>query len=241
MPRRSPAICSRRWNADRPMIDRLAGALGIDGPQWRALVRTYLRMDFRRGGGPARKDGAPRNRSQLVGIAIVGVFGGGAFALIAAATADVLVSASLLTTYAAATTMMMLLVDFTGVVIAPEDHAILAPRPIGSRTYFAARLAAVGVYVCTLSVANGLIPALVYGVKIGAAAAPATIAAVVLCDLSTAVLVISGYVVLLHWVHPARLKRAMSYVQLLGAAAFYLIYYLATVGLRHAFIERLGA
>src|SRR4051812_35503816 len=240
MPRRSPAICSRRWNADRPMIDRLAGALGIDGPQWRALVRTYLRMDFRRGGGPARKDGAPRNRSQLVGIAIVGVFGGGAFALIAAATADVLVSASLLTTYAAATTMMMLLVDFTGVVLAPEDYTILAPRPVGSRTYFAARLAAVGAYVGVLSVATSVVPVVVYAWRRGVLAGGAALTAVLLCDLCTTVLVISAYVTLLRWVHPSKLKRAMSYAQLLGATAFYLVYYLATVGFRHALLDRLG-
>ena len=55
--------------------------------------------------------------------------------------ADPLMSASLLTTYAAATTMMLLLVDFTGVVVSPDDYGILGPRPVGSRTYFAARLA----------------------------------------------------------------------------------------------------
>src|SRR4030095_16980534 len=113
------------------MIDRLAGALGIDGVQWRALVRTYLRMDFRAAGGPARP-GGERGRSQMLGIAIVGATGGAAFAFVAAATAALLMSASLLTTYAAATTTMMLLVDFTGVVLAPEDYAILATPPVSS-------------------------------------------------------------------------------------------------------------
>jgi hypothetical protein len=35
------------------------------------------------------------------------------------------------------------------------------------------------------------------------------------------VLVITGYVGLLHWVHPARLRRAMSYLQLVAAMSFY--------------------
>src|SRR5262245_21587825 len=222
------------------MIDRLAGALGIDGVQWRALVRTYLRIDFRASGGPARQHRAERTRSQIIAITVVGAIGGGAFALVAATTADVLVSASLLTTYAAATTMMMLLVDFTGVVLAPEDYAILAPRPIGSRTYFAARLAAVGAYVGVLSVATSAIPVVVYGVKAGPLAGAAALAGVLLCDLCTTVLVITAYVTLLRWVHPSKLKRAMAYVQLLGATSFYLLYYLATAGFRHAFLDRLG-
>src|SRR5689334_8107463 len=182
------------------MIDRLAGALGVDARQWRALVGTYLRMDFRRGGGPARRGKAGRSRSQIAGIAIVGAIGGGAFGLIAAGTANLLMSASLLTTYAAATTTMMLLVDFTGVVLAPEDYAILAPRPVGSRTYFAARLAAVGAYVGVMSLANAVFPAIVYAVKVGALAGPATLAAVLLADLCTTVLVISAYLSLLRWV-----------------------------------------
>jgi len=222
------------------MFDRLAGALGIDGAQWRALVATYLRMDFRATGGPARKNGRVRNRSQILGIAMVGAVGGGAFGLIAAGTPDLLMSASLLTTYAAATTIMMLLVDFTGVVLAPEDYAILAPRPVSSRTYFAARLAAVGAYIAVLSVATAAIPVLVYAVKGGVLAGAAALVAVLLCDLCMTVLVISAYVTLLRWIHPSKLKRAMAYVQLLGATSFYLVYYLATVGFRHSFLDRLG-
>jgi len=221
------------------MFDRLAGALGIDGVQWRALVRTYLRMDARAVGGPTKRRGERRSR-QLTGIAIVGALSGSVFAVVAASTADVFISASLLTTYAAATTMMMLLVDFTSVVLAPEDYAILAPRPVGSRTYFAARLTAVGFYVAVLSLSIAAIPAVVYGVKAGALAAAATLAAVLLCNLSTTVVAISGYVTLLRWVHPSKLKRAMAYVQLLGATAFYLVYYLATAGFRHAFLDRVG-
>lgn len=221
-------------------MDRLLEALGIDARQWRALLRTYVRVDFRPSGGPVARRGGRRGGSQLAGLLVIGAIGSAAFGLVAASTADVMLSASLLTTYAAATTMMMLLVDFTGIVIAPEDYAILAPRPVASRTYFAARLAAVCFYVGALSLVNGLVPAIVYAHKTRLPALPATLAAVLLCDLTTAVLVIAGYVTLLRWVHPAKLKRAMSYLQLLGAATFYGVYYLATVGFRHAFLDRLG-
>jgi hypothetical protein len=222
------------------MIDRALESLGVDAVQWRALIRTYVRIDFRATGGPAKRGRERGGGSQIVGLVIVGLIGSVAFGFVAAGLPDLMLTASLLTTYAAATTMMMLLVDFTGVVIAPEDYAILASRPVGSRTYFAARLAAVGVYVATLSLASSLLPALVYAVKAGPLALPATLAAVVLCDLSTAVIVISGYVTLLRWVHPAKLKRATSYVQLLGAATFYLVYYLATIGFQDAFLQRLS-
>jgi hypothetical protein len=223
------------------MIDRLLAALGIDAVQWRALARTYVTMDFRAAGGARRRHGGGRGgASPLVGILIVSGIGSVAFAFIAAATPDTLLSASLLTTYGAANTMMLLLVDFTGLVISPDDYGILGHRPVGSRTYFAARLAAVAVYVGAISLAIALVPAAVYAVRLGPRAVPATFLAVVSCDLATAVLVITGYVALLRHVHPARLRRALSYLQLVAAMSFYLTYYIATTAFRGAFLDRTG-
>jgi len=210
-------------------FDRLLGALGIDARQWRALVIVYLRIDFRPAGGAERRGRKGRpGASPLAGLLFVSVIASAAFALIAGNMANAVVSASLLTTYSAASTIMLLLVDFVGVVLSPDDYGILGPRPVGPRTYFAARLASVAAYVGAVSLVSASLPALVYGLRIGPAAAVAAIAAVVLCNLSTATIVINGYVTLLRWVHPARLRRAMSYLQLGGAMAFYVIYYLAT-------------
>lgn len=223
------------------MLDRLLTALGVDAVQWRALARTYVAIDFRPTGGAVRQDGKPRSGvAPLSGLLFISAIGGAAFAFIAAAAPDPLISASLLTTYAAANTMMMLLVDFTGIVVSPDDYAILGHRPVGSRTYFAARLAAVCVYVAAISLALGLFPAIVYGVRLGALAVPATMLAVLLCDLSVAVLVITGYVGLLRWVHPAKLRRAMSYLQLAAATSFYVMYYLATTAFQSAFLTTLA-
>jgi hypothetical protein len=103
--------------------------LGIDAVQWRALTLTYVTMDFRGAGGAAKPHARARRflGSPLSGLMFVGAIGGVAFAFIAAATADTLLSASLLTTYAAANTMMMLLVDFTGIVVSPDDYSGTAP------------------------------------------------------------------------------------------------------------------
>jgi hypothetical protein len=142
-------------------------------------------MDFRApGGAVGRADQSRRGASPLYGLLFISGIGSLAFAVVAAMTDDTLVSASLLTTYAAANTMMLLLVDFTSVVVSPEDYNILGHRPVGSRTYFAARLAAIGVYVGGVSGVLGLAPALVYGVKFGILAGAATLLAVLICGLS---------------------------------------------------------
>jgi hypothetical protein len=223
------------------MLDRLLAALAIDAAQWRALTRTYIILDFRSAGGAMRHAQQGRHGgSPLYGLLFVSGIGSVAFAFVAASVADPLMSASLLTTYAAATTMMLLLVDFTGVVVSPDDYGILGPRPVGSRTYFAARLSAIAVYVGSIGLVMALLPAIVYTIKLGAVAGGAAVLAVVLCNLATAVLVVSGYVALLRWVHPARLRRAMSYMQLVAAMTFYLMYYLASRAFQSAFLAQIG-
>ena len=162
-----------------------------------------------------------------------------AFSVIIANASNTLLGVSLLTTYAAANTMMLLLVDFTGSVLSPDDYGILGPRPVESRTYFAARFAAVAVYVGVVSVTIAVLPALVLAARVGLLACVATIAAVLLCDLCGAVLVINGYLLLLRWIHPSRLQRATSYLQLVGATSFYLLYYVMTRTFQGAMLERL--
>jgi len=199
-------------------------------------------MDFRSSGGAVRP-GARRARfggSPLIGLLVVSGISSMAFAALAGAIPDELLSASLLTTYGAASTMMLLLVDFTGLVISPDDYGILGHRPVASRTYLAARMAAVGVYVAAISIAIALLPSIVYAARGRLLAAPATMLAVLTCNLSTSVIVINVYVALLRWIHPARLRRAMSYFQLVAAMSFYVLYYLATRAFQSAFLERIG-
>jgi hypothetical protein len=213
--------------------------LGIDAVQWRALVRTYLRLEMRGAGGAVRRDRARTSVSPLAGLVFVSGIGSVAFAVVIANASNTLLAVSLLTTYAAANTMMLLLVDFTGTILSPDDYGILGPRPVESRTYFAARFAAVTVYVGVVSVTIAVLPAIVLAVRAGLLAGVATVAAVLLCDLCGAVLVINGYVLLLRWIHPSRLQRATSYLQLVGATSFYLLYYFMTRTFQGAMLDRL--
>src|SRR5206468_11146967 len=126
------------------MLDRLIRGFGVDPIQWRSLVMVYLRMDFRATGGATTQQATGRKRGYpLFGIALVTGMGGALFAILAVRVPDILISASLLTTYGAINTVMVLLVDFTGLVVSPDDYAVLGHRPVSSRTYFAARLTAI--------------------------------------------------------------------------------------------------
>ncbi len=225
------------------MIDRAVEALGVDPVQWRALVRTYLRMDFRAGGGATTRSGSSRpRRNPLIGVAIITGFGGAMFATLAIRIPDLLVSATLLTTYGGVNTVMLLLVDFTGLVVSPDDHGVLGHRPVSSRTYFASRLTSILAYVGFISAVLALLPAICYAFwwHLGIAGLAATFAAVLLCDISVTVIIITVYAMMLTIVHPHRLRRALSSLQLVSMMGFYVAYYLSLEGFRNSFLFRLS-
>lgn len=225
------------------MIDRMIDALGVDPIQWRALVRTYLRMDFRAGGGATTRTGTGRARGHpLVGVAIITGLGGAMFATLAARIADLLVSATLLTTYGGINTVMLLLVDFTGLVVSPDDYGVLGHRPVSSRTYFASRLTSILAYIGFVSAVLALLPAVCYAFwwHLGIGGFVSTLAAVILCNASATIVIITVYAMMLTLVHPHRLRRALSYLQLVSMMGFYLAYYLSMEGFRNSFLFRLS-
>jgi hypothetical protein len=225
------------------MLDRLIRGLDVDPIQWRALVMVYLRMDFRATGGATTQQATGRTRGYpLFGIALVTVMGGALFAILAIRVPDTLVSASLLTTYGAINTVMVLLVDFTGLVVSPDDYAVLGHRPVSSRTYFAARLTAILAYITTVSTLLAVLPSFAYAFwwHLGLTGLVATFAAVILCDVCATILIITTYVVMLEVVHPRRLRRAFSYLQLVSMMGFYGAYYLSMQGFRDSFLSQVS-
>jgi hypothetical protein len=225
------------------MLDRILARLGVDAVQFRALVTAYLKTDWRASGGAVRAHQQGRGSGPaILVLLVVMAIGSVVLAVMAAITQDTFLSAAMLTTYGAANAMLLLLVDFTSVVVSPEDYAVLGHRPIESRTYFAARLTSVATYIGAMSLVLASAPAVTFAFvrRLGVLVIPATLAAVTLCNLVATVLIIAGYIALLGHVHPARLRRATSYLQLIVSMLFYVVYYLATIGFQHSFLERTG-
>jgi hypothetical protein len=225
------------------VIDRALTALGVDPVQCRALTATYLRMDMRRTGGAVRPREERRfGGSALSGLLIINVFTSIALAFVTAILHDLFTAAVLLTTYCALNIALLLLVDFTGLVVSPDDYRVLGSRPIESRTYFTARLGAVLVYVVAISLAQVFLPGLAvwFWRGHGVAGFAALGVAVVLCNACTTVLVIVGYTSLVSHIHPRRLSRALSYLQLAASTLFFGGYYLVNMALQHSAMARLA-
>ena len=206
------------------MIDRWLLRFGVDPMQFRALLRTTLKVDFRSGAvHPTRRKPGKRRFPAMLQIALIHGFLGLVLSFLVIENANVFFTATVLIGIVMFSIATSVLVEFQAVIIQPEDYEVLAPRPVGSRTYFAARMANLLAYLGLTSAAIGVFPSLVYTVRhgfqplLGLASMLAILASAVLVSL----LVIFLYVNLMRVVHPNKLVRVFSYLQLVQSFLVY--------------------
>ena len=108
---------------------------------------------------------------------------------------------------------MAVILDFQSVVISPKDYPILAHQPVSSRTYFAAKLTTVLLYVGGIGALTGGPATLAYLLKFGPLVAAACVAALAGAIVWITLAMIFIYAAMLHLFRPDRLRRVLSYVQ----------------------------
>jgi hypothetical protein len=196
--------------------------LGIDPVQWSALTRAYLTMDLRRAGGArllrtTGREGAPR---AVIGLLIGAFINSLLVALLVVVVNDPLTAAVQMVMMISLTVAMLLVVDFTGSVLSADDYWIVGPRPVESRTYFAARVSAVLAYVAAVSTVMSVVPgiAFAFGHDLGIFGLAGAVLAAVLASCTGASLAIGLCIFLMTRLHPSRLVPAISVVHLLGSA-----------------------
>lgn len=213
-------------------------AFGADPVQWWALLNVSLLTDLR------SMRGAHFGRSaetSLIGTFVAQLLYGGLCALFIVTMPGTFLASTLYIVLLASALGMTLLVDFTGIVLSPDDHLILAHRPIDGRTFFAARLASVVAYMWLLTAPFALLPTIAYLIKWNGGSIAASLASV-LAALTTATLVplttIVLFVSLMTLIPADRIQRWLGYVQF--SVSFILLggYFLFSRSLRHIELDK---
>lgn len=195
----------------------LARRLDVDAGQWRALVTTGLRADLRTGRtmlGFGSRVG--RGFSMVAGVMFVKLVVGATLALVIATAADRFLASTLYFTLLIFTVASALVLDFQTVVISPEDHALLAYQPISSRTFMAARLTTLLIYLFVLVLPMAALPcvALLLTGGISLLRGAAAVAATGLTALTTALVIVALYTGAQQWFRPERMRTVLTALQL---------------------------
>jgi hypothetical protein len=199
------------------MTRRLLEALGVDYTQWKALVVNAFRLDVRVSSlGSGFQRGGDTGMQSMVALLVLSAFVSVFFGALAWMCQDVFLSGTIFFTYVMFMVGALILIDFHAVVISPDDFGILGYQPVSSRTYLAARLTNVLVYVSAISTILGAFPILAYlfRPRLNPLVAVAAAIALYLCSTSVTLAMILLYAGTMRRVHPLKLRRALSYLQL---------------------------
>ena len=199
------------------MTATLARLLGLDAIQWKALVWVSFTMDVRQIKGTGIR--VARAAAGSIGAALVSQLIYGAFcAALIAVLPNVFATSTIYYSLLLATLGLALLVDFTSIVLSPDDHIQLAPRPVDGRTFFVARLTSVIGFSLMLTAPFAFLPAVAYLFRDfggSVAGALASVAAAVVCAVLVPLVVILLFLSLVQVIPAARLHRALGYLQFL--------------------------
>jgi hypothetical protein len=204
------------------VIDLVPRALGADPVQWRALLRASLLSDVRSLRGAGLQMG--RSGVQSVwGLVVAQLLYGGVCAMLITALPDVFFTTTVYYMLLGSTLGLAVLADFSGIVLSPDDYGILAHRPVDGRTFFAARLSSVVVYMWLLTLPFAALPTIGYLVKDSGgslAGALASLAGAFTAATLVPLAAIVCYVSLMQLIPPQRLHRWLGYVQFLLSFLF---------------------
>lgn len=193
----------------------LARLLGVDPVQWKALVWVSFISDVRQMKGSGLR--LARAAAGSLGAALVSqlVYGGFCAALIMVLP-NVFATSTIYYSLLLATLGLALLVDFTSIVLSPDDHVQLAPRPVDGRTFFVARLTSVVGFSLMLAAPFAVLPAVAYLFRDfggSLAGAVASVAAAAVCAVLVPLLVILLFLALVQVIPAGRLHRVLGYLQ----------------------------
>jgi hypothetical protein len=198
----------------------------IDRRQFRALIRAGLKTDLRGtrnpfGGMMKKTDGIP----PFVGLVAFYFLVGIVMAVVLVVRAGhFFVGALLLQSSVMTFIAISVLLEYSNVILSPDDWDIIAPQPVNSKTFFAAKLANLMIYVTILAGAVGLPPALAYGVVSGGIpAALLLLLNVLAAAVTTATFFVIFYTVMLRFTDRERMNSALSYLQLVLIIIFYAV------------------
>jgi hypothetical protein len=216
--------------ATRPASGSSPGSLvsrfGVDPVQLRALFVAGLKLDFRAPSSmQARAEsGWRRFVSLVVMYAMLGI----ALGMMALFVPDVFLSGSLALSAVMFLVGSSVLIEFAVVVISPLDYEVLGYQPVSSATYFAARLANVLFYTSALTTIVAILPMTAYFFTRGfdPVLGTAAILAFYAASITTTVAMIVAYVGIAQIVHPGKLQRVLTYLQLLMSFAIYAGYFM---------------
>jgi hypothetical protein len=195
----------------------------IDKQQLKTLLRASLKTDWR--SASTRMGVDQRGRFSIPPILIVMVMYFAMSAVLASVVdraKDVFLGFFFVLAMQMVFIAVTILLEFSHLILSPEDFPILAPHPVNSRTFFAAKFLHLIIYVTATVAALGLLPAVISAfVYRNALLFPLMFLASWACGIATALFFALFYTFMLRVANRERMHRYLGYLQFLMTFVIY--------------------
>jgi len=197
-------------------------ATGADYSQWRVLTGTMLKNQLRTAKAlqtttAKEKHGRRIPWGTLVMYGLFGLYN----SFFAAQVPGAFMSGTLVLLMICIMIATSILVDFQSVVVSAHDYEILGYQPISSRTYFVVKVTSVLLYTGIIGALMGGFATISFLVVYGPLVAAAWIAAVAGVIVWTTLAMVYMYAAMIHLIPQRRLRRVLSYLQLVAGFAVF--------------------
>ncbi|MFH2055815.1 MAG: hypothetical protein ABIJ61_07650 [bacterium] len=200
------------------------GSGNVDRRQMWALIRAGFKTDMRGAKNPLGSMGKSKGGfPPLLGVTLFYLLIGILMAVFLVVGREnffasaLIVNASLMTFIA-----ISILMEFSNIILTPDDWQIVAPLPVNSKTFFCAKFVNLLIYVGILGVAVALPCTIAYAAVSGNVLAGLVVLLSLLTNaLTTATFFIIVYTLMLHVADRERMNSVLGYLQLVLIFAFY--------------------
>ncbi len=190
-------------------------ATAVDWEQFRALLVASVRLDLR---STRMQRGRAAKFPPVAAAFATYLVMGTLLALAVMSTEDIFVFSLFTLSAAMFMTALLVIMEYSSVVVHPDDFDILGHRPISSKTYYWAKIANLGLYVAATAFALSIPAAIVAGVRYppGAALTAVYLLVALAACQATSALVVLIYSVAIRVFNYEKFTRAITYVHTLS-------------------------
>jgi ABC-2 type transport system permease protein len=187
---------------------------GVNYTQVRAIVGIKLMMDNRRQiMSYRRKDNKEPSNAFVTTLFIYALFGG-FIAIALYSVPSFMLSMIFFFSYIMVMVAMTLITDFSSVLLDTSDNTIILPRPVDSRTLFAARITHILLYLGQITGGLSVIPSIVILLKYGTLLFFLFLIAIVLSVITAVCITNAFYLLILQFASEEKLKNVINYFQI---------------------------
>ncbi len=195
----------------------------IDKRQLKTLLRLALKSDLRGSRNPFQSYGQKEIKfPAIIGVLIMKFFIGLVMAAIIWKINDPFFGSLIVNTAVMVFIALTILLEFSNLILSPDDYPVLAPHPVSSKTFFAVKAIHFCGYVSLLAFAIMIGPAIAAGIRFGAWwMGPLTFVSGWATALASALFFVVFYSLMLRVVNRDTMNRVLGYAQLLLITVLY--------------------